>query len=126
MILSGLFDRSQLITMQSEIKSLVKNISPSIEFDFGLKEGDSDLYLTISLIRLPKEERQNGLGSKVMGAICEYCDAHHIIMACSPTSDFGTPIVTLLKFYKSFGFVNNFGRTRNHHVMETMICFPRQ
>lgn len=126
MNLSELFDRSQLIAMQSEIKSLVKNISPSIEFDFGLKESDGDLYLTISLIRLPKEERQNGLGSRVMGTICEYCDIHHIIMACSPTSEFGTPIVTLLKFYKNFGFVNNSGRTRNHHVMETMIRFSRQ
>jgi hypothetical protein len=126
MNLTELFDRSQLMAMKAEIKSLVSSISPSVEFDFGLKDADGDLYLTLSLIRLPKEERQNGLGSRVMGAVCSYCDNHHIIMACSPTSEFGTPIVTLMNFYKSFGFVNNSGRSRNHNVMETMIRYPKQ
>lgn len=126
MNLTELFDRSQLVAMKAEIKSLVNSISSSADFDFGLKEAEGDIYLTLSLIRIPKEDRQNGLGSRILGSVCEYCDSHNIIMACSPTSEFGTPIVTLIRFYNGFGFINNSGRSRNHHVMETMIRYPKQ
>jgi GNAT superfamily N-acetyltransferase len=88
--------------VRSEIKAIALSIAPNIDFNVDVKEMDGDLYMTVSLLRVPKTERKQGIGSAIMRAVCDYADKKGIIVALSPTSEFGTGKATLMRFYKSF------------------------
>jgi hypothetical protein len=111
---------------KDEARSIAKRIFANADVDIGMKEYEGDLYMTISLIRLPKDERKQGHGSAIMKALCDYADQKGIIVALSPTSEFGTGKATLMRFYKSFGFVPNKGRNKSYGVMDSMIRYPKQ
>lgn len=111
---------------KDEAKAIVHRVFSNADVDIGMKEYEGDLYMTISLIRLPKEDRKQGHGSAIMKALCDFADQKGIIVALSPTSEFGTGKATLMRFYKSFGFVPNKGRNKSYGVIDSMIRYPKQ
>jgi hypothetical protein len=111
---------------KAEAKASAQRLFANADVDIGVTQSEGQLYMTISLLRIPKEDRKQGHGSTIMQALCDYADQKGIIVALSPTSEFGTGKATLMRFYKSFGFVPNSGRNIDYLVRETMIRYPKQ
>jgi GNAT superfamily N-acetyltransferase len=118
-------ENSPLNTIRTEVKALAKGIGAAATLEVTTKEADGDVYMSVSLIRLPKEDRKQGYGTAIMNALCDYADKKGIIVALSPTSEFGTGKATLVLFYKSFGFVSNMGKSKNFLITDTMIRYPK-
>jgi len=109
---------------QAEVNTIAHSIFANADVDIGVKQAEGELYMTVSLLRLPKADRKKGIGTAIMKELCAYADKKSIIVALSPTSEFGTGKATLMRFYKSFGFINNSGRNKNWQVRETLIRYP--
>jgi GNAT superfamily N-acetyltransferase len=92
---------------------------PGVKIDGGV---DKSGYATLSRIEVPKDLRNQGLGSQVMKDLLAEADATGVTMALSPSSDFGGNKSRLTEFYKRFGFVPNSGRNKDFSApRETMI-----
>ena len=93
------------------------------QFNIELDLYDNGKYLQLSKIKIPKESRNSGLGSKIMTRITEYSDTQNLKIYLTPSKDFGaTSISRLEKFYKSFGFVKN---TDKSETKDTMVRLPK-
>lgn len=111
--------------VRDEADKIVAGICPQATVDLSVSVRDGDLFMEVSLIKLPKEMRKQGFGSQIMKALSQYADQKNVIMALSPTSEFGTSKASLTKFYRSFGFVQNSGRAKNYQIRCTMIRYPK-
>lgn len=91
---------------------------------------DSFIYekngtISLSQIVVPKNLRQTGIGTKAMNILIDYADKTNQRIVLSPSSDFGGSVTRLYRFYKSFGFVPNKGRSKDFTTSETFIRVPR-
>lgn len=111
--------------VRAEANALVRAISPEAECDLITRHYDDQTFIIVSLIRLPKELRKTGIGTKIMQALCQLADRNNAIMALSPSNEFGTSKAALVSFYKSFGFVANSGRNKDYRLSYTMIRNPK-
>jgi GNAT superfamily N-acetyltransferase len=82
-------------------------------------------FVILSVLTVPKGERNDGTGSAVMGALTAYADAHGLPLATTPSADFGGSVARLRRFYARFGFAPNKGRARDYGTQETMIRRPQ-
>jgi predicted GNAT family acetyltransferase len=87
---------------------------------------ESPKAIDLSKIVVPKELRNQGLGSSVMQDLIDYADSTGKQVRLSPSSDFGGSPTRLKKFYKEFGFVDNRGRNKDFTTRETMIRSPEE
>ena len=97
-----------------------------VEIDiYPLRSDPNTLYL--SKIAVPKEQREQGLGSQAMQDIVDKADAEGKKIVLSPSTGYGATSVNRLKeFYKRFGFVENKGRNKNYAISETMYREPKK
>lgn len=83
---------------------------------------DNGSYLELSKIYVPKNNRNEGLGTSIMTEITEYADKHNKIIRLTPSTDFGgTSIIRLMNFYSKFGFVKN----KDLKYKDSMVRFPK-
>lgn len=81
--------------------------------------------IILNKVFIPKENRNKGLGSEFMWALCEFADSIRITITLTPDVSYGGSSVSrLTRFYTRFGFVKNSGRNRNFKTRETMIRRP--
>jgi len=111
-------------------KAFNEDVAQDLEAEFpGLY---LDLYKTkagyiLGKIELPKEERGEGIGTRVMQRIVDIADSEGEVVALTPDTAFGASSKGRLeKFYKRFGFVFNKGRNKDYSFRETMIRYPKQ
>lgn len=79
----------------------------------------------LSEIRIPKNNRGKGLGTKAMQELIDYADRTGQKILLTPSIDFGaTSVSRLEKFYKQFGFTSNKGSKKDYRYRETMIRRP--
>ena len=81
--------------------------------------------LTVSKIVVPKEKREQGIGTTSMNAIKDHADKHKLKVVLTPSSDFGGTKSRLVKFYKNHGFVENKGKNKDFSTRETMYREPK-
>jgi len=81
--------------------------------------------LTVSKIVIPKEKRNQGIGTKSMKAITDHADRHKLRVVLTPSSDFGGTKSRLVKFYKNHEFVQNKGKNKDFSTRETMYREPK-
>ena len=82
--------------------------------------------LNLSSIKVDKDKRGQGLGTKVMKEILDFAQKHNLRVTLTPSKDLGATSVTrLIKFYRGFGFVPNKGRHKDFTVSDTMIWTPK-
>ena len=93
---------------------------PKVALDIA----ESPNAIDLSKIVVPKELRNQGIGSSVMQDLIDYADSTGKQVRLSPSSDFGGSPTRLKKFYKEFGFVDNRGRNKDFSTRETMIRSP--
>jgi predicted GNAT family N-acyltransferase len=93
------------------------------EFNIELDLYDNGKWLELSRIVIPKDQRGQGIGSKVMQRIVDFADKENRKIYLTPSKDFGASSVSRLeKFYKGFGFEKN---TYRNETKETMVRLPK-
>jgi ribosomal protein S18 acetylase RimI-like enzyme len=104
------------------VSKTLMNKYPNVSLDIA----ESPNAIDLSKIVVPKELRNQGLGSSVMQDLISYADSTGKQVRLSPSSDFGGSPTRLNKFYKEFGFVDNRGRNKDFSTRETMIRSPEE
>lgn len=84
-----------------------------------------DYGVILDSIIVKKEHRNTGIGSQIMQDLVDYADAHGLIVAASPASDFGGSKARIIDFNKRFGFKPNKGRYKDFRFRDTMIRQPQ-
>lgn len=77
--------------------------------------------LALDQMVVPKEQRNQGVGSAVMRDLISYADAGGKRIMLTPSGDWGGSVPRLKRFYKSFGFKENVGSRRDFSTRHTMI-----
>lgn len=104
--------------------NLIQNFAQQNNVELDIYESN-DGTIKISRIFVPKELRKQGLGTKILEAVCDFADLNKKIILLSPSIDFGaTSVNRLYSFYSRFGFIKNKGRNKNYKYVETMIRYP--
>jgi len=93
---------------------------PNIDLDIY----ETDKGLTLSKIVLPKDDRNKGIGSKILEDLTAYADKNNLTIGVTPDSTFGGNKNKLKSFYKKFGFLDNKGRNKDFTFRETMVRQP--
>ena len=79
----------------------------------------------VSSIKIDKEKRDKGIGTKAMEYLIEYADKTNKIITLSPSTDYGaTSKSRLVSFYRRFGFKPNKGRYADYKYSDSMIRRP--
>jgi GNAT superfamily N-acetyltransferase len=112
--------KSTTYTLRNYLESKHK-----VELNIYFRGSEDYKSMHISSIKVPKNERGLGIGSKVMKEIIDFADKNELICTLSPSRDFGASSMDRLrKFYGKFGFVRNLGRNKDYRFMEAMIRKP--
>jgi len=113
---------------QTELNAFAKYIREKYEVTFDIYLWrKKDIYL--SQIAVPKENRKEGVGTKVMLDLCKYADKQGMritLLVSGKTSGSTTSKSRLVRFYKRFGFVENKGRNADYSMSETMYRNPKE
>jgi predicted GNAT family N-acyltransferase len=81
--------------------------------------------ITLSEIRIPKENRGQGLGTSKMKELLNFAQKQNMRVILTPSTDFGASSKSRLeRFYKALGFVGNKGSNKDFRIRETMIYRP--
>jgi phospholipid N-methyltransferase len=81
--------------------------------------------VTVSKIIIPKEQQRKGTGSKIMQKLVDWADENEVLLAATPTSDFGGKVKGIREFNQKFGFVDNKGRGKIFETQESMYREPQ-
>lgn len=103
----------------SEVAETLKNkYGATIRFS---KEGEG--YAVVDYIIIPKENRNKGVGTKVMEELTRTADSNKWDLALTPSDVFGSSEKRLEIFYRRFGFVRNGSGNKKQLAQETMIRY---
>jgi len=100
----------------------IKSKNPDVELD--LYENKSTKEISLSKIVVPKEMRNQGVGTEIMHDVTRYADANQSRINLTPSNEFGGIKSRLVNFYKGFGFVENKGKNRDFSTREDMYRLP--
>jgi len=94
--------------------------------NLGIQHGLSERSNEIEpgVIKVPKEERNQGIGNKAMSILIDYADKVGKRIVVSPTNEFGSNKQRLTNWYKKLGFVENKGRNKDYTTRKTMYRDP--
>ena len=81
--------------------------------------------LEISMLVLYPSSRGRGIGAQIMRDIVAYADRTRKRILLTPSPIDGSSKAGLVRFYKTFGFVENKGRRKNFEFRATMYRDPR-
>lgn len=123
---AGITKASSGLLPEQSFLSGTKQISQNLE-QLGVKADmfEKDNLITLSRIVVPKEQRNQGIGTDAIQQIVDYADQTGKRIALSPSSDFGGSKERLKEFYKRFGFVENKGRNKDFTISESMYREPK-
>lgn len=115
-----------------ESENDLRSFSEKVKNNLGLKAFDvwmSGKDIKLNVLIVPREKRNQGLGSKAIEALTQYADDNNLRIILDPaTKDdhHGTTSRNrLIKFYKRFGFIENKGRKKDFSVSGMMIRDPK-
>jgi hypothetical protein len=81
-------------------------------------------YIILSRIIVPKELRNQGIGTAFMEELSDYANKTNQRIALTPDKVHGGYITKLREFYRRFGFLPNKGRNRDFKVRESFVRRP--
>lgn len=119
-------NENPMLELEEEYHSLnVKDFEKYLENKYGIELFISyskiTKFLDLDKIVVNKNERNQGIGSKVMKEICDYCDKNEIIICLTPSSDFGGNVKRLNDFYKKFGFI----KRDSFETKQSLMRYPK-
>jgi GNAT superfamily N-acetyltransferase len=100
-----------------------------LQGEYEQKGVDTNISLrqhqSIHIEKIFVKNRNEGYGSAFLEALTDLCDDYGIICTLSETSEYGSNIERLRKFYRRFGFRSNKGSKADHRFWVGMIRMPR-
>lgn len=108
----------------NDIYSNLKKDYKKKNIEVNIYKSNDNVYI-LSLIRVPKDKQGQGIGKKVLQDIISIADKNSVILALTPTSEFGSNKNKLVSLYKQFGFKDNKGKDKDYSISETMIRTPK-
>lgn len=120
---TGDLSRSDFDALERDVRSRF-----GVGFDLGRLEPGDDFeppIIELSSIVVPKDNRRRGLGTEVMEYFARWADSNGVMIALDPSSNFGSSVAGLRRFYKRFGFISNKGRNKDFRTMRAMIRMPQ-
>jgi hypothetical protein len=115
------FQKQEMSVAPKSIED-IKSKNPDVELD--LYENKSTKEISLSKIVVPKEMRNQGVGTEIMHDVTRYADANQSRINLTPSNEFGGSKSRLVNFYKGFGFVENKGKNRDFSTREDMYRLP--
>ncbi|MEW1700935.1 GNAT family N-acetyltransferase [Streptomyces sp. NPDC091278] len=93
----------------------------------GLSLAADDTVLKLQLLRVSVGHRGQGHGARALARICAEADARGLIVACTPTTEFGADMNRLTDFYQRAGFAPDASEDRltEHSWQRPPQCAPR-
>jgi len=110
-------DRGQQFPEVEGLYNQIKSQYPDVKF--GLQVHPNRIHLDTLIV--PKEQRGKGIGTDIMRQVTSAADKNGWLMSVTPSTDFGSSMSALTKFYGSHGFTPNKGRKKNFEISEAMI-----
>lgn len=107
---------------ESGLDNIEKKYADKTDYLFLHESGDT---VFVDNMVVKKEYRDRGVGTKILEDIIAYADGEGMVIALTPTSEFGTK-TKLTKWYKKHGFVENKGKNTDFRLRDTMYRLPRQ
>jgi len=107
----------------ASIKSIDDIVSKYPDVIIDASVGKKDINL--SRIVVPKEMRNQGVGTQVMSDLSEYADSIGKRITLTPSDAFGGSVPKLKTFYKELGFVENKGKNKDFSTREAMYREPQ-
>lgn len=96
---------------------------------FDLKKHGEGRLILYSII-VPRDRRNQGLGSKAMQKLVDFADQNDMMItldAGEKDEHHGTSSQNrLFRFYKRFGFVRNRGRNKEYTIGDNMLRWTRK
>lgn len=105
----------KLATDQTELQSIRKAILAEFPQIEDLWISVNDRYIDVGNIKIKKEFRNMGIGTKVINKIKEYAAAINMPVVLSPSPEKGKKSA-LNRFYKGLDFIPNKGRNRDYQL----------
>jgi predicted GNAT family N-acyltransferase len=105
----------------------IQKLQDHLKEKYGIKVrlyGRGD-HMELGQIVVPKDRRNEGVGTKAMKTILAFADMNKKTISLSPSTDFGGTKSKLIKFYKRLGFVENKGRNKDYEISEAMYRLPK-
>jgi GNAT superfamily N-acetyltransferase len=120
----GLMQATKGLPVGASIKSIDDIFAkyPNVIIDASVGKKD----INLSRIVVPKEMRNQGIGTQVMNDLSEYADGIGKRITLTPSGDFGGSVPKLKTFYKELGFVENKGKNKDFSTRETMYREPKE
>ena len=119
---------------KDSLSSEISSFSSVLRNEYGAElwmhiVADGDQYepaiVSIDSIVFPKDKRNEGSGTAMMGEVISWANRNSLILSLDPSSDFGGSVSRLRKFYRRFGFAPNKGRKKDFRTRNAMIRYPR-
>jgi len=107
----------------ASIKSIDDIVAKYPDVTIDASVGKKDINL--SRIVVPKEMRNQGVGTQVMNDLSEYADSIGKRITLTPSDSFGGSVPKLKAFYKELGFVENKGKNKDFSTREAMYREPQ-
>ena len=106
------------VDLQSKFR---ESLPEGVKLD--IEEGDG--FIRLNRIVVPKELRNEGVGSKFMQDLVDYADENNLKLVLTAAGDFGGSKAGQMRLYKRFGFKENKGRNKDFEFRDTMIRTPQ-
>lgn len=120
--LKSLLDTQKMV--ENLENHILNDLGVSVSLYFNNWEGNSPA-IRLASIKVPKEKRNQGFGTKAMQKIVAFADENEMKIFLTPVNDWGSNIARLTKFYKSLGFLSNAGKNKDWHYKESMVRLPK-
>lgn len=85
-----------------KIEDRLRKRFPEVIITLGLNKPKNFLYL--AKLEVPKDKRRKGLGTEAMMELVRLATEYGYPVELTPTSEWGTPVKALKRFYKKVGF----------------------
>lgn len=107
---------------EKKLSQILEEKYPGV--DFHVSEGNG--AVKVNKIVVPKELRNQGIGSQFMRDVIDYADAKGMPVGLTPDSAFGGSKSRLESWYQSLGFVRNKGKNADYSVSESYVKQPKR
>lgn len=81
-------------------------------------------YIVVDKIFIEPEFRGEGYAGDAMKILFQFADKHNIIITLTPDNLWGSNVNKLKKWYKSLGFIENKGKSKDFQTMQLMYRLP--
>ncbi len=108
----------------NDLKSLVTTYT--LVYNIQLQVTNS-VYIILDRIYIPVRVRKKGIGTEILTQLCKIADEERktIVLSAERIDNTTTSVRRLKRFYRQFGFVENYGKRKDYLIKHNMYRLPQ-